>query len=66
MKIKNSCVCPKGKGKLVCTMYKCNYSAFNGYRKTFSDYSQIVCRRCGAVWRSKGKFVDTLPKEENI
>ena len=31
---------------------KCNFSCFNGRHRT-SDYSSIVCLRCGAVWRTK-------------
>lgn len=38
-----------------------NYSAFNGYRFTPSAYSQVHCRRCGKVWRTKAKYVDDLP-----
>ncbi|AXH50938.1 hypothetical protein CPT_Scapp_009 [Serratia phage Scapp] len=40
--------------------YRCNYSAFNGYRYTPSDYSSITCLKCGSVWRSKSSYVDTL------
>ena len=38
-----------------------NYSAFNGYRWTPSDYSQVACTDCGATWRTKAAYVDTLP-----
>jgi len=38
----------------------CNHSAFSGYRYTPSDYSQIHCRRCGAIWRTKAKYVVLL------
>lgn len=37
---------------------KCNHSAFNGYRYTPSDYSLVRCLKCGAVWRTKAKYVD--------
>ena len=40
---------------------RCNHSAFNGYRRTPSDYSSVGCERCLAVWRTKAKYVDTLP-----
>ena len=40
---------------------KANYSAFNGYRRTPSDYSEVVCQTCGARWRTNAKYVDTLP-----
>lgn len=42
------------------TDYKCNYSAFNGYHYTPSNYSQVRCLRCGWFWRSNGKYVDGL------
>lgn len=41
--------------------YRCNHSAFNGYRPTYSDYSAIVCTACGRRWRSKADYVDALP-----
>lgn len=37
--------------------YKCNYSAFNGYKHTASDYSGVVCARCGVVWRTKSAYI---------
>lgn len=44
---------------------KCNYSAFNGYRRTRSDYSEIVCERrlggCAARWRTKAAYVADIP-----
>jgi len=42
---------------------KCNYSAFNGYRYTPSDYSAVKCFApgCGSVWRTKAAYVDELP-----
>lgn len=44
----------------------CNYSAFNGYRRTPSDYSSVICLAFSwpqicAVWRTKANYVDTLP-----
>lgn len=38
----------------------CNYSAFNGYRRTLSSYSLLACLRCGAHWRTKGEYVHEL------
>lgn len=35
-------------------------SAFNGYRETWSDFSWIECRVCGAFWKTKAKFVSEL------
>ena len=66
MSMGNSCICKRKRGDidgLVCTQYKCNHSAFNGYHYTPSDYSTVYCKRCGAVWRTKAKFVDQLTKE---
>lgn len=40
---------------------KANYSAFNGGRRTPSDYSALRCGECGAVWRTKAAYVDTTP-----
>jgi hypothetical protein len=40
--------------------YRCNFSAFNGYRMAMSDYSLIACDRCGARWRTKAKYVESL------
>ena len=38
----------------------CNHSAFNGYRRTYSDYSGVFCDRCGTYWRTKAAYVDKL------
>jgi hypothetical protein len=40
---------------------KCNYSAFNGYHHTRSDYSRVRCVRCSRAWRTKAYYVDDLP-----
>jgi hypothetical protein len=40
---------------------RCNYSAFSGSRWTPSNYSQIHCRTCGHLWRSKAAYVSGLP-----
>lgn len=40
-----------------------NYSAFNGYRFTPSDYSLVRCRACDAQWRTKAKWVDNAPDD---
>jgi hypothetical protein len=39
-------------------------SAFNGYRETWSDFSLIACRVCGAHWRTKSTFVSKLSNSE--
>lgn len=39
-----------------------NYSrsAFNGYRSEWSDYSDVQCRVCRNVWRTKAPYVHSL------
>lgn len=39
----------------------CNHSAFNGYKRTTSDYSSVKCGKCGHVWRTKAAYVRKLP-----
>lgn len=41
----------------------CNFSAFNGYHRTPSDYSLIRCHGCGRTWRTKAAYVAELPDE---
>lgn len=38
----------------------CNHSAFNGYHRTYSDYSSISCAKCPGHWRTKASFVSRL------
>lgn len=38
-----------------------NYSAFNGNRRTPSAYSLVICETCNTAWRTKAKYVATLP-----
>lgn len=59
------CRCePKHRWRWAVIVRNGNYSAFNGYRFTPSDYSSVVClpRRdgCGAVWRTNARYVATL------
>ncbi len=44
------------------TAYRCNHSAFNGYRFTPSDWSAVRCERCGANWRTKAAYVEEIPR----
>jgi hypothetical protein len=37
-----------------------NYSAFNGGRRTPSDFSQLTCLTCGRAWRTKAAYVRGL------
>lgn len=46
--------------------YRGNYSAFNGYRFTPSDYSAVSCTRCGAVWRTNAGWVELLPRRGTL
>lgn len=58
---RGACSCAKGARRWVVSMRKHNRSAFNGYRRTPSDYSQVWCLACFTTWRSKGAYVDELP-----
>jgi hypothetical protein len=42
---------------------KCNYSAFNGYRRTRSRYSLLRCDHpgCRRMWRTDAAYVDEVP-----
>jgi hypothetical protein len=60
------CTCGRKRGDhtdLVVKMRRYNCSAFNGYHYTPSQYSMISCTRpsCYGTWRSKEKYVDSLP-----
>lgn len=61
---KRGCRCGQ-REKWRVVQYHCNYSAFSGYRYTPSDYSLITCDGCGAYWRTKAKYVETLPRSES-
>jgi len=45
----------------VVTQYRCNHSAFSGYHRTYSDYSEVWCPVCPRAWRTKASYVNTLP-----
>jgi len=40
--------------------YRCHYSAFAGYHRTWSKYSTVICKTCGVSGRTKADYVDTL------
>lgn len=44
----------------------CNQSAFNGYRRTYSDYSSVRCISCEAFWRTKANYVPQLKDSKMI
>lgn len=52
---------PANQRKWRILQYKCNHSAFNGWRYQRSDYSAITCLRCRMVWRTKANYVEQLP-----
>jgi len=35
-------------------------SAFNGYRRQWSRYSNVMCQVCGQYWRTEAKWVGKL------
>ena len=66
--------CTRGDHRHVVVVRNGNYSAFNGYRRTWSEYSQVWCvdnaQRINqidgegsrpVVWRASGPGVDALP-----
>lgn len=54
-------VCKCKPRNMVIVQYKCNFSAFSGYRQTASDYSCVRCLTCGTFTRTKAAYVDALP-----
>lgn len=42
--------------------YKHNHSAFNGYHRTYSEWSSIICVApgCLASWRTEAAYVEKL------
>lgn len=38
-----------------------NCSAFNGYHRTPSAFSQVLCLECGINWRTSATYVEKLP-----
>lgn len=57
---KRRMITPKYLESWVTVYYRCNYSAFNGYRRTPSDYSLVACLVCGRSWRTKAAYVMCL------
>lgn len=43
-----------------------NYSAFNGYHFTPSDYSCLECTSCGRTWRTKAGYVRDVPDRPQL
>ena len=58
----NPCRCsPPDRSRWVVLQRRGHHSAFNGYRRTPSEYSSVVCLGCGAIWRTKAAYVLGLP-----
>lgn len=69
MSISFKCKCPERKKPVLernwrVVDYKCNYSAFNGYKRTPSDYSEVECLSCGARGRTKANFVTIIHNKQ--
>lgn len=65
MAVSFSCKCEERKKKPEARNWgviqrNCHFSAFNGYRRTFSDYSSVICLSCGRVGRTKANYVKLL------
>ncbi|GAA3085622.1 hypothetical protein GCM10020000_88090 [Streptomyces olivoverticillatus] len=58
-----ACRTPAHRPLWVVLQRRCNHSAFNGYRRTPSAYSRVLCTApgCAAAWRTKAAYVDDLP-----
>ena len=58
-----ACRNPDHRPHWVVLQRNCNQSAFSGYRKTPSDYSEVCCMvdGCHSVWRTKAAYVNQLP-----
>lgn len=68
MSARIKCTCGRKRSdhsNLKVVMYRRNYSAFNGYHFTPSDYSEVVGTRpgCHGRWRTKAAYVEGLPKD---
>ena len=50
----------------VVTMRHYNCSAFNGYHRTPSEYSEMVCHFCGRMWRTKANYVKHFPDGDYV
>lgn len=62
MSVSFSCKCPERKKPVaernwVVLDRNCHHSAFAGYHRTYSEYSEVFCKSCGALGRTKAKYV---------
>ena len=65
MSVSFSCHCEERKKPIqernwVVINRMCNYSAFNGYHFTLSDYSAVYCKSCRVFGRTKAQYVSDL------
>ena len=63
------CNCPErrkpvGERAWVVRQRNCHHSAFNGYRRTPSEYSTVACLKCGASGRTRAQYVAHLRDAE--
>jgi len=64
MAVSFSCRCEtKDKSNWVVIHRNHNHSAFESpkYAEHYSFYSTVYCTKCGAIGRTKAKYVDELP-----
>lgn len=57
----SACRVPSHRSGWVVTARQRNYSAFNGYHYTPSDYSEVRCPACPARWRTSAAYVADVP-----
>lgn len=65
-----NCHCPERQKPLaerrwVVTKYKYRTSAFDGYQIRISDFSEVLCKSCGCIGRTKAAFVKELKQAES-
>lgn len=52
--------------RVVVVQRECNYSAFNGRRRTPSAYSLVRCEACGTIWRTQAAYVKVSPDAPKV
>ena len=58
------CACAKDDRRRAVLRRNYSISAFNGYRREWSDFDVVHCNACGREWRTKGDDVGLLPNAE--
>lgn len=59
-----ACPVKAHRSQWVVTVYRANYSAFNGGRRTPSRYSEVFCSPCCRRWRTRAAYVERLPRAD--